>query len=95
MLSNTVHSTGTCMLEEEKPCCIWFRLSSIGGNNNNKKYITTKLMSFFILRNKCTDRDQLQKFKYSLSGDWPNFFLPYVDQNDVEIPYKTSLLNSQ
>ena len=40
MLSNTIHSTGTCILEEVKPYCIWFRLSSIKpknitGNNNN------------------------------------------------------------
>lgn len=27
--------------------------------------------------------------------DWPSFFLVYVDQNDVEISYKTSLFKSQ
>ena len=39
--------------------------------------------------------DQWQKCTYSLSRDWPRFFLVYVDQNDVEIPYKTSLFKSQ
>ena len=49
----TVHIQ--CMLEEQKPLCIWFWFSFIGGNkNNNKKFNDNVQLSFVILRNKCT-----------------------------------------